>query len=96
MASSQPIARTSPTISNLSTTSQRHPIEPYNGGIPLESSFGEGIHIHTHTGVPYNFYMPLPTNEQWGMWTLQHRCHILVKIPKMATIPLIGTKYTSF
>jgi hypothetical protein len=29
--------------------------------------FGEGIHIHTHTGVPYNFYMLLPTNEQWGI-----------------------------
>jgi hypothetical protein len=29
--------------------------------------FGEGIHIHTHTGVPYNFYMLLITNEQWGI-----------------------------
>jgi hypothetical protein len=29
--------------------------------------FGEDKHIHTHTGVPYNFYMLLPTNEQWGI-----------------------------
>jgi hypothetical protein len=29
--------------------------------------FGEGIRIHTHTGVPCNFYMLLPTNEQWGI-----------------------------
>jgi hypothetical protein len=29
--------------------------------------FGEGIHIHTHSGVPYSFYMLLPTNEQWGI-----------------------------
>jgi hypothetical protein len=29
--------------------------------------FGEGISFHTHTGVPYNFYMLLPVNEQWGI-----------------------------
>jgi hypothetical protein len=29
--------------------------------------FGEGIHIHTHSGTPYNFDILLPTNEQWDI-----------------------------
>jgi hypothetical protein len=69
---------------------------PYNGGITLECSLVRAS-ISTPTLVYLTIsicYYQLMRNG--ALWTLQHRSHILMKTPKMATIPLIGTNYTYF
>jgi hypothetical protein len=50
--------------------------------------FGEGIHIHTHTGIPYNFYMLLPTNEQWGIVDLTAQKPYFGENPKDGYYPI--------
>jgi hypothetical protein len=58
--------------------------------------FGEGILITStlaYLTISICYYQPMSNGT---LWTSQHRSHTLVKIPRIATIPLIGTKYTSF
>jgi hypothetical protein len=50
--------------------------------------FGKGIHIYTHTGVPYNFYMLLSTNEQWGIVDLTAQKSYFGENPKDGYYPI--------
>jgi hypothetical protein len=70
--------------------------EPQDGGTPLECSLVR-VYISTpilvYLTISICYYQPMSNG---ALWTSQHRSHILVIIPRIATISLIGTKYTSF